>query len=78
MKKKKNSASNGEYFKTKGNLFMCLLRLRRLEEAISDRMVSSGRLLKIDSFKLKLVKQPSHPWNDLEHSEWRTELKQVS
>lgn len=57
---------------------MCLLRLRRLEEAISDRMVSSGRLLKIDSFKLKLVKQPSHPWNDLEHSEWRTELKQVS
>lgn len=42
------SSSNGKYFRTKGNLFMWLLRIRRLVGAISDRMVSSGRLWKID------------------------------
>lgn len=42
------SSSNGKYFGTKGNLFTWLLRLRRRVEAISDRMVSSGRLWKID------------------------------
>lgn len=47
-------------------------------EAISDRMVSSGRLWKIDQVQAESYGRAISSMGRLEHSEWRTEHRQMS